>query len=790
MKFLKPACMIFLSLWITGFLFSHVSAMPLVSLPEQTIAAPGETIIIPIALSNLTSDGITIDGYAMKIDFDDTILLNPEVVSENTLSAGNSNLMAGPSEDGIGKFTVAVFNNLKADTDGTLVKLKFDIADSATGSYTLNFKKINSKSILFKGGFEQTDAEFKEGQVVIKSNSSTTVSVSSDIKAIAGDKVIVAYELNNVKETVDGYALKIDYDDTLLLNPVVISDDTLSQGNANIMQGPSSDGIGKFTIAVFQGLNASNDGTLIKLQFDVAAKATGEIPVSFQKKNVKTILFKSGFENITEVEWIDGKVTILPPDGPIVSVAADIQVLECQTIVIVPFEITDIPANMMIEGFALKLDYADYLTNPQVITEGTLSEGNEDVIVGPSEDNIGKYTVSVFSGLKANQSGTLIKVQFDVRSDFVYPMQTPVEMKSKNDKTMVYAGNFDNVQAEFKDGLITASKCKRTYAVSVPVTFDDASHYNGDVIVDIYRAASSQLYTTQTFSMNDDTSYTLAVDLPDDNYILQIYAENNQANAHRLTATVAGTDVTIDPIVITTQSQAGAAIDLNIDTRNYDSGVSMTDIETILAVEQNNTFRLAIVGQNVSNLDTPNIDLLFEPDKVAFLQGKEDDPMIGVRNLLKQNGGSTSGFVAVETNPGMINIANTLTGFDESQAPEGSGILALIEFKVLNASEPASFTLSNVIFSNSKREEENISLLSQASINTCPKWDINCDCITDYKDLQIMGDHWPFKEGDPYWNPDVNISKEPDFVSGKQIINVWDLKVLGDHWLENWCLEQ
>ncbi|ETR64813.1 MAG: hypothetical protein OMM_15308, partial [Candidatus Magnetoglobus multicellularis str. Araruama] len=65
----------------------------------------------------------------------------------------------------------------------------------------------------------------------------------------------------------------------------------------------------------------------------------------------------------------------------------------------------------------------------------------------------------------------------------------------------------------------------------------------------------------------------------------------------------------------------------------------------------------------------------------------------------------------------MINIANSLVGQDTKQAPEGSGIIAIIKFKVLDDQSNNAITLSNVFYVDSNITKDVITHLNHATIN-------------------------------------------------------------------------
>jgi len=174
-------------------------------------------------------------------------------------------------------------------------------------------------------------------------------------------------------------------------------------------------------------------------------------------------------------------------------------------------------------------------------------------------------------------------------------------------------------------------------------------------------------------------------------------------------------------VTITTQSIAGSnklpgcAIDLDITTKSYESGVSSIDIENNRVFYTNDSIYIAIIAQNVSNLDTYQAALHYDDSKLEFIGGFEDIPIFGVINILKQNAGNTLGFQAVKLNNGVITLANSLIGNNISDAPEGSGVIGVIGFKILSKGE-CSLKLDNVYFVDSLGNKEKVINLNNSKL--------------------------------------------------------------------------
>jgi hypothetical protein len=237
-------------------------------------------------------------------------------------------------------------------------------------------------------------------------------------------------------------------------------------------------------------------------------------------------------------------------------------------------------------------------------------------------------------------------------------------------------------------------------------------------------------------------------------------------------------------------STAGVALDLSLATQEYIDSFSYQDIETHAVRSAEQELSVGIVAINTLNLDTFQVELQYDPLLIKYIKGSETEG-----GFLEQNYGNTIGFSVVEKQAGVLNIAASLVGSDQNQAPDGSGLLATMTFKILSTASGSNIKnvmiyLSNVYYINSQGETEKIVNLSHASIDIKQKpceqypWDFNKDGIVDFRDLNPFGDHWLFTEDDPKWDEQYNLNSAPDIDSNKQIINYKDLIALSIHWLE------
>jgi hypothetical protein len=142
-------------------------------------------------------------------------------------------------------------------------------------------------------------------------------------------------------------------------------------------------------------------------------------------------------------------------------------------------------------------------------------------------------------------------------------------------------------------------------------------------------------------------------------------------------------------IAVETSAAPRILIDLDVTTPQIDS-VKMAAAGTLT---------IGIYAKNAVNLDSYSFDVSFNPAVLGFQTAAEDNSFAGLANILKKNGGQT-----LNVNLGLkkgcndtVNINNTLQGSDSAKAPDGDGLLGLIQFTVLEAL-PCTLSLHNAVF--------------------------------------------------------------------------------------------
>ena len=170
-----------------------------------------------------------------------------------------------------------------------------------------------------------------------------------------------------------------------------------------------------------------------------------------------------------------------------------------------------------------------------------------------------------------------------------------------------------------------------------------------------------------------------------------------------------------------TQS-AGCAIDLNfLSTRNYNqNSISTTDIESSAHIELNQEFFMAVVAQNVNDLKLFKASLLYNPEEFQYISSHENFtfPSDTINNFLKKEGGTTLWMEYPHNTPGELVLCSSILGsIEKNEAPDGSGIIAFVKFKLLSDKKNMNITLSDVHFVDINNNDVQIEYLINAVIN-------------------------------------------------------------------------
>ncbi|MDM8552169.1 BACON domain-containing carbohydrate-binding protein, partial [Desulfobacterales bacterium HSG2] len=338
-----------------------------------------------------------------------------------------------------------------------------------------------------------------------------------------------------------------------------------------------------------------------------------------------------------------------------------------------------------------------------------------------------------------------------------------------------------------KDTLVNWSKegsikilCPERPALSVTPLEKNVSKLNGTTTLNV--ANSGVRPMTWTATVNDASWLTIisgasgTTDEGDSSTITLSYEDNpGEERIGTITVTAPGADGSPQTVKVKQDSAAmeyaGAGIDMDISTADIDPAVTASKDDEVW---------VAVVAQGVTDLDTLKLNVNFDPTKAEFIEGKEDGPD-GTKNFLKQNGGTTIGFTALKTSAGSIMIMNSLSGNNTGEAPDGSGPIAYLKFKVLDVDSDNELTLDNVSFSNSGGEAENVTDLKTGTFMKEPgcDGDFDDDGDADDADLGMLCGKMDCKEGDACWDSKYNLNRTPD-ASGNQVISVEDYQTFID----------
>jgi len=155
-------------------------------------------------------------------------------------------------------------------------------------------------------------------------------------------------------------------------------------------------------------------------------------------------------------------------------------------------------------------------------------------------------------------------------------------------------------------------------------------------------------------------------------------------------------------------ASATVSTDMDITTTNF--------IEPQASVALDDEAWIAIVAQDVNELNRFTFDISFDPAKVQYLDISEDYPLTDSDsntdielNLLKQNGGLISGLEVVSIDNETLRISNFIIDNDcENVAVDGVGPLAFLKFEIMTDDDTIPLSLSNVIFTNCDDDNEAI----------------------------------------------------------------------------------
>ncbi len=181
-KCFNALCVVVLSLLFTLGAGASAALAQTVSIPTNYGVTPGATAIIPVNIVGAAD--ASIGGYGLRIDYDDTVLSSPQANTTGTWSEGNSDLLEGAVDDGVGKYSIAIGFGFEVDDDSKpIVNIQFDVASGFTGdpvsAVTLKGANQTIGSFLMTSGFDIiTAATWTDGSVTVKKDPTITASIT------------------------------------------------------------------------------------------------------------------------------------------------------------------------------------------------------------------------------------------------------------------------------------------------------------------------------------------------------------------------------------------------------------------------------------------------------------------------------------------------------------------------------------------------------------------------------------------------------------------------------------
>jgi hypothetical protein len=146
------------------------------SIPKD-LTVSGAYVEIPIHVSQ--TENMIAGGFSIRLEYDDTVLLNPEVISEGTLTQGKPILTKTefPDDQYGGKFGIGIIFNLGQLTDGILFKIRLQMSEGFIFS-PLSF--VDKKSNFHSSDMYKIETSISSPLVLYHSNESLNVTYSGD----------------------------------------------------------------------------------------------------------------------------------------------------------------------------------------------------------------------------------------------------------------------------------------------------------------------------------------------------------------------------------------------------------------------------------------------------------------------------------------------------------------------------------------------------------------------------------------------------------------------------------
>ena len=223
-------------------IYNVIIAQVNITIPTDNTGQEGDTILVPINVSDLTGESVF--SYQLTVEYDSTVAEAIDVETEGTLS-DDSHWMVIPNVNNKGEIIIAAAGSTELSGSGVLIYMKYVLVGEAGSSTSLSFSEM-----MFNSG--NPSANTTEGLIIISEATNTTSSQSillnqgwnmvssyinpdtTDITLMMqpiidhliimkngdGKVFIPAYGIDNIHNWnyTEGYKLYLDSSDTLVIN--------------------------------------------------------------------------------------------------------------------------------------------------------------------------------------------------------------------------------------------------------------------------------------------------------------------------------------------------------------------------------------------------------------------------------------------------------------------------------------------------------------------------------------------------------------------------------------------
>ncbi|MBP1909045.1 cohesin domain-containing protein [Methanolobus bombayensis] len=296
-------------------------APPVVDDPEVMISpaasgpvGPGDTFLIEVEVDSADED---LRAVNLQLDYDPAVLMVNSIANENLIPGALE--APGSGDDGAGTITygVASTTGTYAPADGTMLSIVFEVkAGAADGTYDLDLNTVVLKDetnaaiagvVVTDGTVQVANGPVAMPEVMISPAATGPVDI--------GDTFQVEVDVDSAAEDLRAVNIQLDYDPTMFMVNSITNENLLGAG-ALVAPGSGDDGAGTITygVAATGGTYAPIAGTMLTIEFEVKAGATGGI----YDLDLNNVVLKDGTNAaIAGVVVTDGTVEILPNVVPV-----------------------------------------------------------------------------------------------------------------------------------------------------------------------------------------------------------------------------------------------------------------------------------------------------------------------------------------------------------------------------------------------------------------------------------------------------------------------------------------